>query len=317
MRQGDDLTDQGRKAFYAPAVSWGGACDYFDAGNYGFSNVTFSGQFDITALFFGTGDREHPNYSMIRNRLYAVYDDTSIAAEYTDSGTAVTVSTAPYTEEDLLNLSCDELDEGTSLGAGITKEGLRETLTDDAEYDNSGTSALENGAAHEDDAKGWYIILEDQADSAACSHCTYSGSIEDATTADRDNHFGEKILASVSLYAGIVYFTSYQPSVIDQCTPQGNGYIYSINYCEATAAFNSNTTNDGTDPNFDVTDRYLKFTGIRGIPSDVAIFSRGEAQAGAMAMFGGGLKGPDDKFPIPGPGLGLDLYYWREGNSRN
>ena len=312
--QGTDTSDQGRKAFFGPAVSWGGACSYFDSGNYGFPDVEFSGQYDIAALFFGTGDREHPQYTMIRNRVYTIWDDTSITAERISSGSSVVVSTAPYTEDNLLNLSCDELDEGTSLTSGYTKEQLREILTDDAEYDISGTATLENG--HENDAKGWYIILADQGDPTACSHCTYSGSILNATTAERDNHYGEKILASVELFAGNLYFTSYQPSVIDQCNPTGNGYVYSLNYCEATAAYNNNITNDGTDPNYDVTDRFVSRTDIPGIPPEVPIIIV-PGGAGAMTMFGDRLQGPrEDRFDIDGPELGLDIFYWREGNSR-
>ncbi len=317
--QGTDTSDQGRKTFYAPAVSWGGACDYFDPGNYGFAHTQFSGQYDIAALYMGTGDREHPTYAMIRNRLYAIYDDSSVTAEKTDSGAAVTVTTAPYTENDLLNLSCDELDEGTILAGAITKDALRRNLTDDAEYDSAGTTALEDGS-QENDAKGWYIILEDQGDATACSHCTYSGAVDDGTTADRDNHDGEKILSKVALYAGILYFTSYQPSIQDPCNPEGNGFFYSLNYCDATAGYNLNPDNDGSDPVTDVTDRYHKIGPIPGIPSEPVIIVK-DGQAGGMAMGGGDITGFDPKpgdpgFRIKSPGMGLELYYWREGNSQ-
>ena len=316
--QGIDATDLGRKTFYAPAVSWGGACDYFDAGNYGFANTQFSGQYDIAALYIGTGDREHPSYTLIRNRLYSIYDDTAVTAQNTNTNAAVTVSTAPYTENDLLNLSCDELDNDTTLGGSTTKADLRDYLTDDATYVSSGSWNLENGT-HENDAKGWYIILEDQGDATACSNCSYSGSVDDSTTTDRDNHDGEKILSEIGLYAGILYFTSYQPSIDDPCNPQGNGFSYSLNYCDGTAAYDLNSNNAGTD----VTDRYTKVNAILGIPTKFAIITR-DGQAGAMAMMGGkiiGPKPPDSEppgppFKIKSPGLGLELYYWREGNSQ-
>ncbi len=316
FRKGDDTGDQGRKTFYPPAVSWGGSCSYFDSGNYRFSNTSFSGTSRIASLFFGTGDREHPNYTMIRNRFYAVYDDSSVTAVLDPEGTKtnISVSSIPYKEDHLLNLSCDEMDTGTTL-SGITKADLQEILRDDPAYNNY--TALENGAANENDAKGWYIILEDQGDSTACSHCTYSGSVSDTTTLSRDNHDGEKILSKVNLYAGKLYFTSYQPSIADPCNPQGNGLAYSLNYCDGTAAYNLNSLNDsGSDYNLDVTDRYHKVTNLFGIPSDFAIVTR-QGQAGAMSMMGGDIIGPKggSDFTIDSPPYGLDIYYWREGYS--
>jgi len=312
----DDNNDPWRKAFYSPAISWGGSCRYFDKGNYVplDEKTTFYGQYDIASLFFGTGDREHPTYTMIRNRMYGVYDDSKVYAEQ-DSGagiTPVTVTTFPYTEKDLLNLSCDELDVNTTVNSGATKEELKEDFTDDATYTPVADLEYENGV-NEDDAKGWFIILEDQGDATACSHCSYA-TVDDATTTDRDNHDGEKILSKPILYADILYFTSYQPSVEDPCNPLGNGLAYSINYCDATAAYDLNSNNGS---NRDVTDRYKKYTGILGIPSGFAVINR-HGEAGAMAMIGSkviGPKGPDD-FTIDSPGMGLELYYWREENSQ-
>jgi type IV pilus assembly protein PilY1 len=331
---GIDGSDAGRKTFYAPAVSWGGSGPYFDAGNYGFPDVTFSGQYDIASLYFGTGDREHPTYTMVRNRIYAVYDDSSVSGK-TSGGSTVQVSTIPYTEGDLLNLSCGELEEGTTLSAPFTKDQLTTALTDDAEYYLGLNRKLENGIG-ENDAKGWYIVLEDQGDATECSHCTFAGAIDDSTTSSRDNHDGEQILSQVGLYAGVLYFTSYQSSFDDPCNPQGNGFLYSINYADGSAAYNLNAGNDGVnagndgaDAITDVTDRYRKVNSIYGIPSKFAIVTR-HGGAGAMAMLGGKIVGPkpgpgdddddddgddDDGFKIKSPGLGLELYYWREGNS--
>lgn len=320
---GIDGADVGRKTFYAPAVSWGGAGSYFDAGNYGFPDVTFSGQYDIASLYFGTGDREHPTYTIIRNRIYAVYDDSSVSGERGD-GSPVQVSTIPYTESNLLNLSCGELEDGTTLSASFTKQQLTTAMTDDAEYYWGLTRNLENGLG-ENDAKGWYIILEDQGDATECSHCTYAGAIDDSTTSSRDNHAGEKILSQVGLYAGVLYFTSYQPSIDDPCNPQGNGFVYSLDYADGSSAYNLNAGNDGADAVTDVTDRYRKVNTIYGIPSKFAIITR-HGQAGAMAMMGGKIVGPRDQndgdgdddsgFKIKSPGLGLELYFWREGNSQ-
>jgi len=198
----------------------------------------------------------------------------------------------------------------------LTKAALQEILRDDPLYNNY--TQLENGSANENDAKGWYIILEDQGDAIKCSNCTYSGSVSDATTASRDNHDGEKILSKINLFSGNLYFTSYQPSISDPCNPQGNGFAYSLNYCDGTAAYNLNAANDTiSNDQYDVTDRYHKVGNIFGIPSDFAIIVR-QGGAGAMSMMGGDIIGPKggDEFSIDSPPFGLNIYYWREGNSR-
>ena len=51
-------------------------------------------------------------------------------------------------------------------------------------------------------------------------------------------------------------------------------------------------------------------------PSEFAIVTR-KGEAGAMAMMGGKIIGPKkEDFRIKGPGMGLELFYWREGNSQ-
>lgn len=311
VHAGADVTDQGRKAFYPPAISWGGAGSYFDAGNYFFSQVTFLDRDAIASLFFGTGDREHPKYTMIRNRFYAIYDDSSITAkEYNADGSFnqdITISSIPYTEDKLLNLTCDELGRSSILPLA-TKAALNDLLTDDAVY-GSDPVLLENGAAHEDDAKGWYIVLEDQGNCAD----TIS-----TTTSDHDNHVGEQILSQPALYFGVLYFTSYQPASDDPCNPQGNGFSYALDYTDGSAPLNLNSANDTTQ---DVTDRYTKYFHIFGIPSGFTIVTR-EGHAAAMASMGGSIIGGGESsgggvppYEIPSSGKGLDLYYWRDSNS--
>ncbi|MFZ5774050.1 MAG: hypothetical protein ACOY3Z_01000 [Thermodesulfobacteriota bacterium] len=343
MRMGADTSDQGRKAFYPPAISWGGSGTLFDSGNYSFNYTTFSGRDTLASLFFGTGDREHPRYRMIRNRFYAIYDDTSVSAkEYESDGTTfrrnVAVSSYPYTEDKLLNVTCDELGENSVinncyLGAlngacdpahidTSMKTYLMGLLKDNATYDtnadpNVTTLALEDGAAHENDAKGWYIILEDQGSSSVCSHVSYVASVDNTAIGDRDNHQGEHVLSTPALYARALYFTTYQPAASDVCNPQqGNGFAYSLNYLTGGAALSLNSANGDV---LDLTDRYGKYTGIFGIPSGFTIVTR-EGEAAAMASMGGAIvgggEGPGPGYKIPGTVQGLELYYWRLGNSQ-
>lgn len=311
--KGAAATNQGLKTFYSPAVSWRGACDYFDAGNYHFSDTRFNGLSDIAGIYFGTGDREHPTYTMKQNRFYAVYDDSSVSAYEVDSDGNnigdITVSTYPYSEIDLLNLSCNELDDGTTLAGVPDKNDYRIALRDDPVYNGGGS--LEE-STNEDDSKGWYIVLDDQGDTTECSHCTYAASDAD------ENHDWEKVLSRVQLFAGILYFTTYQPAIEDICNPHGNGFAYSLNYCDGTAAYDlnlSNNTGDGSEQK-DVTDRYFKVTDIFGVPSYFSIIIR-DGTAGAMSMMGGKIIGPQggNEYKIKSPGFGLDFYYWLEGKT--
>ena len=331
MGTGLNTADQGRKAFYPPAISWRGSKGYFEAGNYAFPNVTFNDTDTMASLFFGTGDRENPKYTMIRNRFYAVYDDVSVTAtELPLPGTPVIVTSAPYQEDDLLNLTCDELDRDTVINScylgtldgacdatdtsGDMKTYLRSLLKDDAVH--GVPVALENGAAHENDAKGWYIVLPDQGQSSACGHVSYQTAIDSSTGTAHDNHIGEHVLSQATLYFGTLYFTTYQPAGDDPCNPQGNGFSYALNYLDASSTYNLTAT---TLDYFDITDRYKKFTGIFGIPSGFTIVLR-DGHAAAMASMGGAIVGPGEDplnpYEIETPGLGLELYYWRDSSSQ-
>ena len=271
---------------------------------------------------------------MIRNRFYAIYDDSSVEATLDPEGTpsAVPVTSAPYQEVDLMNLTCDELGVnsvisscylGTLNGACNPADGssadvdmkkyLSSLMTDDAVYNTP--SELEYGAAHENDAKGWYIVLADQG-SAKCGHMSYPTLIDNATSSDHDNHDGEQILSQSILYFGTLYFTSYQPSTSDACNPQGNGFSYAISYLNGSATYD---LTDAASGKMDITDRYKKFTSISGIPSGFTIITSG-GHAAAMASMGGAVIGPGpnpaNPFQINTPGLGLELFYWRDSSSQ-
>ncbi|MDR3631396.1 MAG: hypothetical protein P4L42_13790 [Desulfocapsaceae bacterium] len=318
MGVGPDLhDDNGRKAFFPPAISWGGTAEYFQASNFKSTWLTFSNLNTLASLFFGTGDPEHPTYTSIRNRFYAVYDDSSVTAiqPLPAPPTAVQVSTAPYHENNLLNLTCDELEPSTVITGPPLNGSLFTTFTSSADMKHALTDLLTSryGPNYANNAKGWYIVLPDQGDSAVCSHVSYPASLNNSTINAPDNHFGEQILSPVNLFADTLYFTSYQPSIGQPCNPMGNGFAYSIDYRNGTAVYNLNSTTV-----IDIADRYKKFTGISGIPSGFTIVIR-NGQAAALASMGGAIIGPGgfpgDPFKINSPGSGLQIFYWRDSNS--
>lgn len=312
--QSTDGDDAGRKVFYGPAISWRGAGRYFDPSNYYYPGVTFENTNQIASLFFGTGDRVHPSYKLIKNRVYAIYDDSPIIAS--DAST-IPVSSVPYNESDLLNITCDELGVYTTLDDPADKQSLKTLLYDDVTNPDATPMELDDAGAGENDAKGWYIILEQQGLSPYCDHCTYPATVESAE-GERDYHYGEKVLSKLTLFAGNLYFTTYQPSYDDPCVPEGNAFNYALDYSTGAAALNLNTSNDSTVDGqttlqTDVTDRYGKHSGIKGIPSGFEIVVR-DGEAGAMASVGGKIigGGEDGGYQIPYSNTGIDLYYWIE-----
>lgn len=317
IRQGLNTNDIGRKVFYGPTVSWGGSGRFFDISNYYFDSHTFSGTDKIASLFIGTGDREHPTYQLVKNRVYAIYDDIPI-----ESSEVGPITRAPYTEDDLLNITCDELGINTTLAGGTNDEtrsfktSLQTLLTDDVKNISTPDTIEYPSGSEEDDSKGWYIILEEQGASGYCAQYEYEASVEDFETG-RDYHIGEKILSKLTLFAGNIYFTSYQPAYDDPCVPEGNAFNYALNYLNGAAALNLNTANDLTgsdDPvQKDVTDRYGKHSAVKGIPSGFEVVIR-DGEAGAMASLGGGIigGGEDGGFKIPYDDTGISLYYWIE-----
>ncbi len=116
-------SDSNRKFFYSPTVTVLGKC----ATNYSQGSIGFL----TKALYFGSGDREHPLDTTVKNRIYMVIDDIQ------DNDTTTT-----YTEQNLLNVTNDELD--VDSGASETeKEAILNKLQT---------------------SKGWFIKLSEISD---------------------------------------------------------------------------------------------------------------------------------------------------------
>lgn len=312
-----NTADAGRKVFYGPAISWRGSGRYFDSSNYYYPGTEFFNTDQIASLFFGTGDREHPSYKIARNRVYAIYDDSPV------SSSTNAVSSTVYKESDLLNLTCDELGIHTTCAnktpaeTAAFKTGLETLLLDDAiNPDITNEMELDSSGDGENDAKGWYIILEQQADPVYCADSEYPAAI-DSTVGGRDYHVGEKVLSKLALFNKTLYFTTYQPQMDNPCAPQGNAFNYALNYVNGAAALNLNSMNDvvsGQDVTKikDISDRYGKHANVKGIPSAFEIVTRG-GKAGAMSSIGGSLVGGGESgFEIPNSNSGIELFYWLE-----
>jgi type IV pilus assembly protein PilY1 len=249
-------SDAGRKAFYSPDVSLFGN-DWTER----------------PVLYYGTGDREHPRYTMISNRFYVVADADSLAQE-----------------TDLLNITCDELDDNADADGDGDIDG------DDGTVKGALTDLLYDGSA-----LGWYRVLDAQ------TNCIDN---EDAD-GNPISHLGESVLSQPTLFFKNVYFTSYQPTFDDPCNPMGNAFIYAVDYSFGTSTFNYNVDNDlVSDEIRNISDSYRIITNT-SIPSGVKVITRDGHSAGFVSV-GGTIVGvgEDGSTTIPGPPGGVTPLLW-------
>ena len=235
--------DAGRKMFYSPDVSL-------------FGNDWTSSPI----LYVGTGDRQHARYTMISNRMYYVSDTGTVADE-----------------TDLLNLTCDELDDEATVDAD-TKTALRNIL-------EGGTNGV----------RGFYRVLDKQG-----------------TCADDDlDHTGEAVLSQPTLFFKNVYFTSYQPVFDDPCNPVGNAFIYALEYSLGTSAFNFDENNDNLETDIRTVKDTYRFISGSSIPSGVRVIMRDGHAAGLISV-GGAVAGVGQggTTNIPGPPGGITPLLW-------
>ncbi len=244
--------DQGRKTFYSPDISF--------AGNEWTNRPV---------LYFGTGDRAHPRFTMISNRFYTVADTDSLVYE-----------------TELLNLTCNELDHD----ADTDSDGAVDDKSDDEATRNELRSLF-----HEKKVKGFYRIMDRQ------------GECKDGLDTD---HTGEQILSQPRLFAGIIYFTSYQPLFDDPLNPTGKNYIYALDYSYGVSALNYSKEDEEDFELKTLEDSYINVHGA-AIPSGIEIFTRG-GHASGFVNIGDKISGIAEEFStdIPAPPGGVTQLYW-------
>ncbi len=271
-----DTSDVGRKTFYSP--------DYSVNGNSWTSN---------NMLYFGTGDREHPKYGMVSNRFYALEDTNTL-----------------INETDLLNLTCNEMDEYVDINNDGTVDEDDETLKDHLECLFRNDRRWDDTMGNEGCKRCESFTEESDCTSPCVWNSTYNQCESPSIYADRpangffrildqqgscsgvtgDDHSAEKVLSETTLFYGNVYFTTFQPVYDDPCNPNGNAYVYALTYDYGTAALNYNYLND--EYGSDLSDTYRKFENV-SIPSGVRILIRGGKPA-AFFSAGGGILGVGD-----------------------
>jgi type IV pilus assembly protein PilY1 len=127
---------------------------------------------------------------------------------------SVTDTDSSADETDLLNLTCDELD------VSADADGDGDFDTDDVDKQNALANLLYD---HENSGvRGLYRVLDRQGDCAD----------------DDVDHTGEQVLSQPTLFFKNAFFSTYQAEFGDPCNPQGNAFIYALDYSWFTSALN-------------------------------------------------------------------------------
>ena len=197
-------------------------------------------------IFFGTGDREHPNSTDVVNRIYAIKNEWTSPAP------------ATLTESDLLDVTDDLIQMGTEAEKEAARDGL-------------------------ENSKGWYFRLE---------------------------NLGEQITSSVTVYAGVAYFTTYTPEagavVVDPCeaaSGRGQARLYAVDYLTGSSVYDFNPET-GSDGGLGKKDR-SEIIGT-SMPSAPVI-----AILPGLAVLFVGVEGGVAQ-QNPNPVTELNLFYWRQ-----
>lgn len=255
-----DTTDLGRKMFYSPDVSYLGN----DWTNY-------------PVLYFGTGDRSHPRYVPDYDDRFYVVADTGTLAD----------------ETNLLNLTCDELDDGADVNQDGQVDDTDSTLKNEiwnillgiTDYPTTGEKC-----------RGWYRKIGDQG---SCTDDSY-------------DHEGEKVLSKPTLFYKVAYFTTFKPVFGDPCNPTGDAGIYALEYSKGKAALDFDLSNNPGEETLSDTYRIVEDSTI---PSGIRVITRSGHAAGVFSA-GGSLVGAGEEegsgfsTTIPGPPGGVSRMLW-------
>jgi type IV pilus assembly protein PilY1 len=121
---------------------------------------------------------------------------------------------------------------------------------------------------------------------------------------------GQHILSQPTLFFGNVYFTAYQPVFGDPCIPQGNGFIYALDYSFGKATFNLDKS-DATELNIRTLQDTYRIIFNSSIPSGVRVIMR-DGHAAGLISAGGAVAGVGEEgsTAIPGPPGGITPLLW-------
>ncbi|MFK5950517.1 MAG: PilC/PilY family type IV pilus protein [Methylococcales bacterium] len=282
------FSSPGKKIFYSPNV----ANELYSV-KYPFSGVrsTPSETKTITGdyVFYGTGDRAHPERTDIVNEFYAIKNSW----QWEDSGgTPTETPTIIKASINVSDGSLKNVDTGNAVDSDdlfildVTDDLIQnntEAVSVQLEYANYVKSAISNS-----NNRGWYLRLEDS---------------------------GEKVTSKPIIFAGVVYFSTFVPessaeTETDPCENSGASgvsYLYALGYIYGEAAIDvvDEDEDEETEEVLTIEDRKitLKTTGMAPAPRIVT-----PKDGDPYILIG---KQPID---LP-PSKKVNLFYWQQLNN--
>lgn len=283
----------GQKIFYAPNI----LNEFFHveftypAGELGVEEETVLENRVGDYVFFGTGDREHPERTDILNGFYAVKNNWQWLDENGDPDESPTIVDAYVDENDNGNVKAKSDDHtivdnelGENSGELFILDVTRD-LFQNVEADEDKSKLITDFvkiAIDNENNRGWFFLLEEEDGS----------------------QLGEKVVSSPLIYDGVIYFSTYIPDDgtvdvnADPCAVSGAGgygYLYAIGYKYGEAAFNKNGGN------WEREDRRQPFEN-KGIPPQPVLVVH---EGGATIIAGFETEKPKEP-------TGVERLFWRQ-----
>lgn len=237
-------------------------------------------------VFFGTGDRAHPERKDILNRFYAIKN-------HWQWGSAAPTIIEAYVDVDDGGKVKAKSDNRVLVGGeAAVDEWFILDVTEDHYQDNPQNATYIKKAMDHEKNRGWFIRLEEMDGSQV----------------------GEKLVSSPIIYAGVIYFTTYIPdddadyNVDDPCAAPGaggSGYLYEIGYKYGEAVVNHSLSNDSEDGTVVLgrADRRVKLKNKGIPPQPVLVVHEGKA---SLII---GFENFEPKYTA-----GVERAFWRQVN---
>ena len=238
-------------------------------------------------VFFGTGDRAHPERTDLLNGFYAIKNNWQWSGEsptvveaYIDTGDSGKVKAKSNNH----TIGATEL-----YILDVTDDLLQNNETDE-DVSQKITNYVKNAIGHKNN-RGWFIRLEEE----------------------NGSQVGEKLVSSPLIYNGVIYFSTYVPDEEeddsdDPCAVSGaggNGYLYALGYEYGEAAINFDTDNDDDDEEvLRRKDRRKKFKNKGIPPQPVLVIHEGKPTI---------ITGFETIDPVAT--VGLERAFWRQLNN--
>lgn len=298
----------GQKIFYAPSIlnenfpvkfSYCSTPHPDTVNCYGFPNpVCASGDLlEKTELrvgdyvYYGTGDREHPNETTTVNAFYAIknnwqWEDNPATVGIDESVTPTIVEAYVSTSDGQVRSKADN--------SVLTSQLFILDLTDNIIQSTDPSEAtrelhaqyITNSLANLNN-RGWFILLV-EADGSAV---------------------GEKVVSSPIIYNGVVYFTTYIPEpagvvTTDPCAnpgAKGSGYLYAMDAKTGAAVLDLDSSNNTTFGNKYRADRRAKMKKPGIPPQPVLVFGKNATT----------LQTGPERLQVPFR-QAVEVFYWRQ-----